>query len=180
MRVCWAEKDCFQRAICKMQRELALLWGVSFVLIILHSLTDFPVKPQTEVLVSKDGLNLYLADAKVQEGGKEMGYNIYWAPPIVASHGLTHSILKKWHQTWWNPPVRTTWSALCLHLAALLFPAWLFYVGSLRAVARWPPAALLSHPPSFASPCTEDVSFLCLYSNLWESQTGLVLSHVHD
>lgn len=47
------------------------------MLIILHSLTDFPVKPQTEVLVSKDGLNLYLADAKVQEGGKEMGYNIY-------------------------------------------------------------------------------------------------------
>lgn len=132
------------------------------------------------MLAAKDGLNLYLADAKVKEGGKEMGCNIYWAPSIVASHCLTHSILMKWHQTWWNPQAQTMWSALCLDLPALFSLLDCSHMGSLHSVARWPPAAPLSCPPSFASSWMEVFFFPHLYSNLGEIQIGLILSHSHD
>lgn len=49
---------------------------------------------------------IFISQIPKSEGGKEMGCNIYWAPPIVASHCLTHSRLTKWHQTWWNPQLR--------------------------------------------------------------------------
>lgn len=45
--------------------------------------------PETE-----DGLNS-LAAAKVKEGGKKMGSNMFIKYPLVARHRLTHSVIMK-------------------------------------------------------------------------------------